>query len=135
MTRRPKNKGRGSSFLPELAAPQRGTPRRLRVERDLRDVLVGALGALSDPRLAGVSISRIELTDDLSFARVYVRDALGGDEKALMRGLEAAGGRLRGQVSRELQLRRAPELRFLYDHGLEHAERVEELLREIAQDD
>jgi ribosome-binding factor A len=135
MTRRPKNKGRAGTFLPEMAAPQRGTPRRVRVERDLRDVLVAALAALSDPRIAAVSISRIELTEDLSFARIYVRDALGGDEKPLMRGLEAASGRLRAQASRELQLRRAPELRFLYDRGLEHADRVEELLREIAEDE
>lgn len=135
MSRRSRKKGRAGSFLPDLAAPQRGTPRRLRVERDLRDVLVSALGGLSDPRLAEVVISRIELTEDLSFARIYVRAAYGGDEKALLQGLDAAGGRLRAQVSRELQLRRAPELRFMYDRGVDHAERVEEILREIAKDE
>lgn len=134
MSRRGKKRNQTSSFLPELAAPERGAPRRLRVERDLRDLLAGALGGLSDPRLTGVAITRIELTDDLSYARIYVRSSLGGDERALMRGLTAATGRLRADVSQQLQLRRAPELRFFYDRGVEHAERVDELLREIAQD-
>jgi len=132
-------KGRRESggILPASALPTGGAPRRLRVERDLHDLLVGVLGGLSDPRLSALRITRVQLTDDLSFARVFVRELvvdeaeLGRREESIMRGLEAAAGRVRAQVAQTLQLRRAPELRFVYDHGQDNADRVDELLAEI----
>lgn len=148
MTRRRRGGGRGgrregsSGILPASAVPTRSAPRRLRVERDLHDLLVGVLGGLSDPRLAGLRITRVQLTEDLSFARVFVRELLledesSGREDAIMSGFEAATGRVRAQVAQALQLRRAPELRFVYDHGQDNADRVDELLAEIhaEQDD
>ncbi len=142
MSRRRRGGGRsgrregGAGILPASAVPTRGAPRRLRVERDLHDLLVGVLGALSDPRLSGLRITRVQLTDDLSFARIFVRELLLEDESSgreddIMRGFEAASGRIRGQVAHALQLRRAPELRFVYDHGQDNADRVDELLAEI----
>lgn len=131
--RRKKRGGRDRGFLPDIAAPERGAPRRKRVERDLRDLLVEVLAQLSDPRLADVSIRRIQLTDDLSFARIFVREGIasGVGQEAMIEGLGAAQGRIRKQVAQRLQMRRAPELRFLYDEGLDHAARVDELLAEI----
>jgi ribosome-binding factor A len=117
--------------------PTRGAPRRLRVERDLHDLVVGILGGLSDPRLAALRVTRGQRTDDLSCARIFGREQmLEGDEpsqreKQIMRGLEAATGRVRTEVAQSLQLRRAPELRFVYDHGQENADRVDALLAEI----
>ena len=133
-----RNRSRGgkrgpSALLPTAAAPGRAVPRRLRVERHLREELTRALGRLHDPRLAAVAITGVTLTDDLAFARIYVRPGLDGegDPRPLLRGLEAASGRLRGEMGRALGLRRAPELRFLYDDGVERAGRVEALLAEI----
>jgi ribosome-binding factor A len=105
----------------------------LRVERHLRHELTLAIGRLHDPRLAVVAITSVTLTDDLAFARIYVRAGVdgGGDPRQLLSGLSAASGRLRGEMGRALGLRRAPELRFVYDDGIERAERVEELLAEI----
>ena len=122
-----------SPLLPAAAAPGRSVPRRLRVERHLRDELMLAIGRLHDPRLATVAITEVTLTDDLAFARIYVRPGVdgAGDPQQLLRGLGAATGRLRGEVGRALGLRRAPELRFVYDDGVERAGRVEELLAEI----
>lgn len=131
--RRKKRGGRDRGFLPDIAAPERGAPRRKRVERDLRDLLVEVLAQLSDPRLDDVAVNRIELTDDLSFARIYVREGIAAstDGAGVIDGLDAAGGRIRREVAQRLQMRRAPELRFLYDEGLDHSRRVDELLAEI----
>jgi ribosome-binding factor A len=52
----------------------------------------------------------------------------------LVKGLDSAAGKLRGDLTRAIGLRVAPGLRFLYDEGIDHATRVEELLREIAQE-
>ena len=71
---------------------------------------------------------------------MLVRHELGGElavpaRRAMLAGLEAAGGRLRREVAKAVTLRRAPELRFLYDEGQDSAYRVEEILREIHADD
>jgi ribosome-binding factor A len=108
-----------------------------RVASEMYEELAMAVGGLSDPRVHGVRVTRVELTDDLRFARVFVRLEVDGDDpvarKKLLQGLASAGGKLRGEVTRTLSLRFAPELRFLYDEGLEASARVEEILREIAE--
>jgi ribosome-binding factor A len=109
-----------------------------RVASRMREELTLLLRTLSDPRLTGVVITRVELTDDLSFARVYVRQELLSPTEAgihkMLRGFEAASNRLRQQTGKALGLRHAPELRFLYDSGQDAAQRVEEILREIAKE-
>ena len=137
MGRKRNREGRGKSgvagLIPGVAMPERGVPRRVRVERDLHQELALALRQLSDPRLRTASVTRVHLTDDLAFARVYVREGLEqqSDERSLMKAMRAVSGRLRGHVGRTLQLRKAPELRFIYDAGFEAQERVDALLEEI----
>jgi ribosome-binding factor A len=108
--------------------------RATRVAVRLQEELAAALRALGDPRLAGVLVSRIEMTDDLQSARVYVRREQGGDPKAVkaaLKALGAAAGRLRKSAGQALGLRYTPELRFFYDESLDAVSRVEELLREV----
>ena len=142
MSRRSKRK-QPSSVLPELARPDETVPRRLRVEGDLKQCVVAALRELGDPRLRGVTVTRVEMTDDLQLARVYVRLGLdvapqaspsADDKKKMLRGLEAAGGRLRRQVGHGLALRYTPSLRFYYDEGIEAQARVDQLLAEISEE-
>src|SRR3954466_12205195 len=93
--------------------------RSQRVASRMREELTLLLRGMNDPRLAAALITRIELTDDLAFARIFVRQELlvpdEASQKRMLRGFEAASGRLRQQVGRALALRHAPELRFLYD--------------------
>lgn len=109
--------------------------RATRVAGRLREELAAALRGLSDPRVQHVLVSRIEVTDDLQTARVYVRRELGADDEAareaLLKGLHAAGRRLRHEVARALALRYSPMLRFFYDDAPDAMNRVEDILREI----
>ncbi len=110
--------------------------RSARVAARVQEELAVLLRSLGDPRLQGVFVSRVEMTEDLQVARVFVRHEQAGElpikaQKALLKGFEAASGRLRKDVSRAVALRRSPELRFLYDSGQDSAHRVEEILREI----
>lgn len=111
--------------------------RAVRVAQRMQEELGSILPRLRDPRVAGVTVTRIQLSDDLSFARVFVRIGLVAEKpdeagkKTFLKGLEAAGAHVRRQVAEALNLQKAPELRFVYDEGMEHANRVEELLREI----
>lgn len=118
--------------------------RSARVSGRLREELARLLRLeAKDPRVAPVLVSRVEMPDDLSFARVFYRldpVTLGTtdiDERTIKRaqdGLRAATGMLRAKIARALALRTAPELRFEYDRSLEAENRVEALLREIEEE-
>lgn len=113
------------------------TTRRIeRVNHLLREELAALiLRSAKDPRLAAVSIMAVKVTSDLKYATVYVR--AGGDEGALaeaLSGLESAEGYLRRELGRRLHLRRIPEMSFEVDRTLEHADRIESLLRQVRPD-
>lgn len=108
----------------------------MRVNQLLLEELASLLRKESkDPRVSTVTITGVETTSDLKHADVFVR-TLGGavpvDEA--IAGLESAEGFLRRQLGRNLHLRRIPELRFVADHTLEHARRIEDLLDEALGD-
>jgi len=131
---------RRPNVLPALAEPERAIPRRVRVEGQLLAELLAVLQTLEDPRLNALVVTRVQVTDDLQLAKVYVHTRVGTDgeddqEQAIMRGLKSAAGRLRRHVGRTLQLRYTPQLRFYYDHGVNNSRRVAELLDEIARED
>ncbi len=110
--------------------------RAVRVAQGVREELTKALSReVSDPMLLGIIISRIELTDDLSLARVYFRTLTINEEpadlKTVTTRLYRFGKRMRGAIGRRLGLRIAPEFRFLFDRGQDNAIRVQELLSEV----
>jgi len=85
-----------------------------------------------DPRIGFVTITGVDVTADLAHARVRV-SVMGADEERArtLVGLESAAGFLRARLSRELRLRVSPELRFELDRGLEHAHRIDEVLKRL----
>jgi ribosome-binding factor A len=102
------------------------------IRRDLSDMLQREV---TDPRLANgalISVTEVDLTDDLRYARAYV-SILGSDEQAreAFAGIRHATGFLRRGLAQRLGLRFAPELRFELDTSLEHGARITELLKEI----
>ncbi len=108
--------------------------RATRVAGRIHEELARTVRELRDPRVAGVFVTRVEVTDDLQSAKVYVRHELGAKteaHKAILKGLDAASGRLRREVAQSLKLRYAPTLRFYYDEAPDAVERIEELLREV----
>ncbi|NUQ75796.1 MAG: 30S ribosome-binding factor RbfA [Polyangiaceae bacterium] len=113
--------------------------RSSRVSERLREELSALLRGLNDPRVVGALVTRVEMPDDLQSAKVFVRRELGpGDEKDrrdLIKGLQAASGKLRREAGQALGLRYSPELRFFYDDAQEAVTRVEELLQEIKRDE
>src|SRR6478672_9526502 len=91
-----------------------------------------------DPRITGVVVSRVLMSDDLRSARVYVRFLQGGDDEAkrkeVLTGLARASSMLRREVTQRVGLRAAPELRFYYDAGQERVDRIELLLDEVRRE-
>lgn len=98
-------------------------------QREISTLLRKEVG---DPRVQGVTITRVSITPDVSIGRIFVRH-LAGPEKLgeALEGLRAAGPYLRRSLGNVLHLRRIPELEFLEDHSLENAMRIESLLNEV----
>jgi len=82
-----------------------------------------------DPTLKLVSLTSVDLSRDLSVARVYfsLLDP-NGDPEAVMAGLERASGFLRGRLGREIKIRHVPELRFHHDDSAAEAQRISSLI-------
>jgi ribosome-binding factor A len=80
---------------------------------------------LKDPRLGFITVTRVELTSDLRYARVFV-GALGeeGDRGASLAVLRNAAGFVRREIGRRLRIRFAPEIDFRSDRGLDATDRV-----------
>jgi ribosome-binding factor A len=82
-----------------------------------------------DPRLQNVSLTGVDLSRDLSVARVYfsIMDPSASVEPA-QEGLKAAAGFLRSKLGHSLQIRHVPELRFLHDDSAEESDRISQLI-------
>lgn len=93
------------------------------------------LSKVRDPRLLGVNISRVEVPDDLSLARIFFT-VLGGKKeiKEAGIGLECAKGFMRSHIAKTLNLRFTPALLFRYDNVVEKVAELEEIFQEIAND-
>lgn len=88
-----------------------------------------------DPGIGFVTVTRVQVSPDLQHARVYYTSL--GDEVARRnsaRALERASGFMRRQIGQRLRLRRAPEIHFHFDESIGHQDRVEQLLKEIADE-
>jgi ribosome-binding factor A len=90
---------------------------------------------LNDPRIGFVTITAVDVVDDLSLARIFF--TVMGDEKVgkdSVTGLNSAKGYIRKELGRVLTIRHIPELVFTYDHSQEYGNRIDSILREIASE-
>ena len=104
-----------------------------RVREELSEML---LLEISDPRLAGISITDVTVDRELAFANIYV-SAVEGSERSeeILMGLEHAQGFIRRELSRRIDLRTFPKLRFHWDPTFERAEHIERLLASLQKDE
>ena len=82
-----------------------------------------------DPRLQNVSLTGVDLTRDLSVARVFynMMDPAAAVEP-VAEGLQNASGFLRSKLGRELKIRHVPELRFVHDDSAEESDRISQMI-------
>lgn len=90
---------------------------------------------IRDPRLEFVTITGVDMSPDLYYAHVYF-SVLGDAEKraAAMEAMQKATGFFRRELGSRLALRRVPELTFHFDESLERGERIDALLKQIAEE-
>ena len=100
------------------------------IQQELSDLVARKM---RDPRVAGVTITEVEVSPDLRVADVYV-SKLGEEEdlREAVEGLSAAAGYLKHELAPRLDLRFMPDLRFHIDRTWQQGARIDSLLEEIA---
>ena len=109
-----------------------------RINEEIQRELSDQFRRLKDPRVSQtgmVSITRVDTTGDLRYARIYVSALDKSQEKEVLKGLKSAAGFLRRELGRTLQLRYTPELQFVADDSIQHGAHILEVLRQVEQQD
>ena len=98
------------------------------VHRRLSEVL---LFESNDPRFSNVTISRVEASANLSFAKVFVSIFPPEGHDELIKSLNHASGFFSRQLGQVLKTRNTPQLIFKYDSGFDHSDEIETLLKGV----
>lgn len=110
--------------------------RQERIAEEIKRVLSMILKELKDPRFdfTSVSITRVDLTNDLSHARVNI-SVLGDEAKQeeTIKIIKNAKGFIRSRLAEEIQLRHAPELDLRLDKSIEHGIKIASILDELSK--
>lgn len=97
-----------------------------RVESELKKVLSVALRSkINDKKLAMVTITEIEVSKDLAYAKVYYSCLIPADVEYIKRAFQKSKGLFRSSIASSLKLRVVPELKFIYDDSLEYGAKME----------
>ncbi len=101
-----------------------------RTASDIRRELSEMISELKDPRISKlISIVKVDVSGDLSYATVYV-SAIEGYDKTVesVKGLKSAAGYLRRELGMRIKIRKTPELRFVADNSIQHSAKIANII-------
>ena len=106
-----------------------------RINDDIQLALSSLLRSVKDPRVQQgmISITRVETTGDLRYAKVWLSVLGELNEKEFKRGLKSCGSWLRRELGASLNLRYTPELVFELDHSMEYGAKISRMIEEIEE--
>ena len=104
------------------------------IRREITDLL---LKEIRDPGIGFITITGVELSNDLKYARVYVSVMENDQEKRAVtfEALQRASGFFRHRVYKNLRLKYAPEIKFLPDDSIDTGFRIDEVLKKLEKDE
>ncbi len=105
-----------------------------RLNEDILRELSAAVAGVKDPRVADgfVTVTRTELTSDLSYCKVWVA-CMGGEKRTekAVEGMKAASGYFKKMIAARVRMRKMPELIFIPDNSLEYSSHIEEIIANL----
>lgn len=106
-----------------------------RINDDIQLALSSLLRQVKDPRVQQgmISITRVETTGDLRYAKVWLSVLGELNEKEFKRGLKSCEPWLRRELGASLNLRYTPELVFELDHSMEYGAKISRMIEEIEE--
>ncbi|MFD0965518.1 30S ribosome-binding factor RbfA [Seminibacterium arietis] len=110
-----------------------------RVAQELqKEIAIILQREVKDPRIGMVTVSDVEVSKDLAYAKVFVTFLFDHDESAVksgMEGLHKASPYIRSLLAKSMRLRIVPELRFIYDQSLIEGMRMSNLVTNVVRED
>ena len=110
-----------------------------RINEEMQKSIAGKLRSVKDPRVANtmISVTRVETTPDLRYAKVYASFLQDDKAKEALKGLKSASGYLRRELGRALNLRYTPELVWELDDSITYGAKMLKLINslEVSQDE
>lgn len=85
---------------------------------------------IKDKNINFVTITDVRITSDLSFAKVYIT-TLDNNRERVLDALNKASGFIRTKLSENIQIRKMPEIHFVYDNSIEYGKKIEDIIERI----
>ena len=106
----------------------------MEIKREVNEILQKKV---RDPRVQGVTITDVQMTGDLSLAKVYysIMSDLASDNQKAQIGLENATGTIKRELGRQLHIYKIPDLIFVKDESIEYGNKIDQMLRNLNKDD
>jgi len=101
------------------------------MKQEIADIL---MRKIKDPRIGFVTVTDVEVADDLRNAKVFV-SVYGSDKASTLKGLESAAPFIRSELGKRMRMKFVPELLFRYDDSVERGAHIMELLHDIEDKD
>ena len=114
----------------------KNTNRLGRVNEELKKVISQVINyELKNPDVTGmISVTKVKVTPDLKYAKIYVSVLNSKNLKKTMEGLKESAGYIRSEVAHTVNLRITPELVFEYDDSLENGEKIDAILKSLKKE-
>lgn len=113
--------------------PSKNNNRIGRIDEEYRKELSQIISyELKNPNVTGmISVTKVKVTPDLKFAKVYVSILNSKNIKETMEGLKKSSGFIRSELAKRINLRNTPELIFEIDDSMEYGAKIDSILKEI----
>ena len=113
--------------------PNKNNNRLGRIDEEYRKELSQIIGyELKNPNVTGmISVTKVKVTPDLKYAKVYVSIFNSKNIKETMDGLKKSSGFIRSELAKRINLRNTPELVFEIDDSMEYGAKIDSILKEI----
>ena len=90
---------------------------------------------VKDDDIKFVTITAVDISSDLSYAKVYFTNLIDADREKVTKALNRASGFIRGKLFDMVEIRKMPELTFVYDESIEYGNKIEKIINEINKED
>lgn len=90
---------------------------------------------IKDQDIHFVTITGCEITNDLSFCKVYFTVLDDSKKDTTLQALKGAASFIRGELSRRIEIRHTPELKFIYDESIEYGNKIEKIIEKINEEE
>ncbi len=116
--------------------PNKNSNRLNRIDEEMKKEISHIITYdLKDPNITGlISVTKVKVSGDLKYAKVYVSMINAKDNKAVLAALKKSAGFVRTEIAKKMNLRTTPEIIFIFDDSIEYGSRIDTILKEVIKD-